>query len=132
MIILKIFHRHGHHATPCPVPFCDESERIEELKKVFGEALAKTENVTDCINHINTYKSSLIDKIMVVTVGFSTFMVVSGKHGNIILEGLVQKLDTLKKASAFVLAKMNVDEKEILPKTLKRSVDEMKDFLKRN
>ena len=61
-------------------------------------------------------------------VGSFTFLVVRGKHGNIILEGLVQKLDTWKDASVFALAKMNVYDK-MLPKMIRQSVREMKEFL---
>eukprot|EP00092_Neocalanus_flemingeri_P040986 GFUD01044629.1.p2 GENE.GFUD01044629.1~~GFUD01044629.1.p2 ORF type:complete len:152 (-),score=36.71 GFUD01044629.1:213-617(-) len=133
MIHVKIFHRSGFHVSPCYIPFCDESDRVEEIKRVFGEALATADvdDTSELINLINSNKSSLVDKCMIVTVSFSTFLVVSGKHGIIILEGLVQKLDTLKKTAAFALAKMDVDEEEVLPKTLRRSVGEMKDFLKR-
>ena len=95
MLHLKIFHRHGHHPTPCPTPFCDQSERTEQLVKVFREALATVDDAEELVNHINN-KSGLVDKYMIATVGSSTFLVVSGKHGNIILEGLVQKLDTLE------------------------------------
>ena len=129
MLHLKIFHRHGQHTTPCPIPYCDQSERTEQLIKVFRDALATVVDDSELVNHIND-KSGLVDKYMIATVGSSTFLVVSGKHGNIILEGLVQKLDTLKKASAFALAKMDVDEK-LLPKMLRKSLREMKEFLRR-
>ena len=130
MIHMKIILHKGYHALPCPIPFCDESERIEELKRVFREALASASDVSELTSHINTNKSPLIvRKVMIATVRFSTYLVTRGRHGNITLEGLVQKLDTLKKASAFVLAKMNVEEEEIFPKTLKETVKEMKDFL---
>ena len=109
MLHLKIFHCHGLHTIPCLIPFCDQSEVTEQLAKIFKKALAIVDDAEELVNHINN-KSGLVDKYMIATVGFSTFLVVSGKHGNIILEGLVQKLDTLKKASAFALAKMNVDE----------------------
>ena len=129
MLHLKIFHRHGFHTTPCPIPFCDQSERTEQIIKVFREALATVDDAAEVVKHIND-KSGLVDKYMIATVGSSTFLVVGGKHGNIILEGIVQKLDTLKKASAFVLAKMDVDE-TMLPKMLRNSVREMKEFLRR-
>ena len=131
MIQLKIFHRHGYHANPCPIPYCDEDERIEELKRVFGEALATADDAKEITSYINTHTTINSNHFMIVTVSFSTFLVVAGRHGNIMLEGLVQKLDSLKKASAFALAKTNIDEKEVLPKTLRRSVEEMKDFLMR-
>ena len=129
MLHLKIFHRHGFHTTPCPIPLCDQSERTEQIIKVFREALATVDDAAEVVKHIND-KSGLVDKYMIATVGSSTFLVVGGKHGNIILEGVVQKLDTLKKASAFVLAKMDVDE-TMLPKMLRYSVREMKEFLRK-
>ena len=95
---------------------------------MFREALATVDDAAELVNHINN-KSGLVDKYMIATVGSSTFLVVNGKHGNIILEGLYQKLDTLKKASAFALAKMDVDE-EMLPKMLRNCVREMKEFLR--
>ena len=124
-----MFHRHGHHVTPCPIPFCDESERIEGLSRAFGDALGIVDGASELGIQMNM-KSGLIDKYMVGTVGSSTFLVVSGKHGNIIMEGLVQKLDTLKKISEFTLAKMDVDENK-LPKILRKGVREMKDFLRK-
>ena len=131
MIHLRMFHRHGHHVTPCPVPACDESERIEGLSRAFGDALGIVDDASELGNQMNK-KSGLIDndKYMVATVGSSTFLVVSGKHGKIIMEGLVQKLDTLKKISEFTLAKMDVDENK-LPKLLQKGVREMKDFLRK-
>jgi hypothetical protein len=69
---------------------------------------------------------------MIAIVSFSTFLVVRSKYGvNIILEGLMRKLDTLKKASAFALAQMDVYEKEVLPKALGKYVEEMKEFVRR-
>ena len=67
---------------------------------------------------------------MVATVGPSIFLVASSKHGNIILEGLALKLDTLMKLSGFMLAKMGIDEK-ILPRMLRQYVSEGNEFLKR-
>ena len=124
-----MFHRHGHHVSPCPIPFCDESERIEGLARAFGDALGIVDDASELGNQISI-KSGLLDKYMVATVGYSTFLVVSGKHWNIIMEGLVQKLDTLKKISEFTLAKMDVDENK-LPKILRKGVREMKDFLRK-
>ena len=43
----------------------------------------------------------------------------------------MRKLDTLKKASAFALAQMDVYEKEVLPKALGKYVEEMKEFVRR-
>ena len=94
-----IFHQGGYHALPCPIPFCDESERIEDLKSVFREALATASDVSELTNHINTNKSPLVWHFMIVTVSCSTFLVAGGRHGIIILEGLVQKLDTQESIS---------------------------------
>ena len=67
---------------------------------------------------------------MVATVSSSTYLVATGYHGNIILEGVVLKLDNLKKLSAFTLAQMNVNE-DLLPKCLRLSVEEMQQFLRK-
>ena len=67
----------------------------------------------------------------IATVGSSVFLVtgcgMSG-HKNIILEGLVIKLNTLTKLAAYTLAKMDYDE-NTLPKMLRGCIREMKEFL---
>ena len=126
---MKIFLRKGSHILPCPIPFCDESERVESIVQSFSDALALADDVFDIGNHI-VDKFGYIEKYMIATVGHSTFFVVSGKHGNILLEGLVVKLNTLKKAASFVLAKNDVNI-DVLPKSLRGQISNMKEFLKK-
>ena len=42
------------NVTPCRIPFCDDEERIEELKRVFREALSTVEDASELGNHMNT------------------------------------------------------------------------------
>ena len=116
----------------------DQCERIEALKKIFEDALLMVDDVSELASYIMKRSSLAIPltpyTCSVATVGSSVFLVVgtgSARHGNIILEGLVVKLDTLFKLSAFTLAKMNVDENMLVPKILRGSIREMKEFLRK-
>ena len=113
------------------------SERIEALKKAFGNALGMVDDASELAKYLIKSSGSGLGlttyNCTVATVGSSVFLVAgngTSRHGNIILEGLVIKLDTLTKLSAFMLAKMDYDE-NTLPKMLRGSIAEMKEFLNR-
>ena len=110
-------------------------ERVKAIKIAFSDALGKVDDVSNLSKHLISSAGSELGftsyNFTVATVGPSVFLVMdSGMRGNIILEGLVIKLDTLTKLSAYTLAKMDFDE-NMLPKMLRGCIKEMKEFLKR-
>ena len=128
MIHLKMFVHHGNS---------EQCIKVEALKRAFADALSKVDDASDLARYLIKNSGSELGltsyNFTVATVGSSVFLVTGcGVYGhkNVILEGLVIKLDTLTRLSSFTLAKIDFDE-NTLPKMLRGCIREMKGFLKR-
>ena len=128
MIHLKIFLLDDHY---------HQCEKVKAVKSAFGDALSKVDDASDLSKHLISSSGSELGftsyNFTIATVGSSVFLVTGcgmRGHKNIILEGLVIKLNTLTKLAAYTLAKMGYDE-NTLPKMLRGCIREMKEFLNR-